>query len=85
MSKNCVIRTTIDEDVKLQATSFLATMGLTMPDAVRIFFTCIATEKQWPLSPLEPNLETIEAMQELDNYDLESFETIEELFEELNA
>ena len=60
-------------------------MGLTMSNAVRILFTRIATEKQQPFSPFEPNSETLAAIQEFENDDLETFETVEELFEDLNA
>ena len=85
MSRNSVVRATVDEDVKKQAISVLATMGITMSDAVRILFTRIAAERRLPFVPLNPNSETLAAMQELENDDLESFDTVEELFEDLNA
>ena len=85
MSKNAVIHATVDENTKKQAIDVLATMGLTMSDAVRILFTRIATEKQLPFSPVELNSETLAAMQEFENDNLETYETVEELFEDLNA
>ena len=85
MSKNAVIRANVDEDVKQQANAVLAGMGLTMSDAVRILFTRIAAEKQLPFMPLTPNSESLAAMEELENDDLESFESVEQLFEDLNA
>ena len=85
MSKNAVIRANVDEDVKQQANAVLAGMGLTMSDAVRILFARIAAEKQLPFIPLTPNSENLAAMEELENDDLESFESVEKLFEDLNA
>ena len=80
MSRNSVVRATVDKDVKEQAMSIRAIMGLTMSDAVRILFARIVTERQLPFVPLEPNSETLAAMQELENDDLKSFDTVEELF-----
>ena len=45
----------------------------------------MATEKTLPFVPLTPNDESLAAMQELENDELKSFETVEELFEDLNA
>ena len=56
-----------------------------MSDAFRILFARIATEIQLPFSSFEPNSETLAAMQEFENDDLETFEIVEELFEDLNA
>ena len=85
MSKYVVIRANVEEDIKQQAIAVLAGMGLTMSDAVRILFTHIAAEKKLPFIPLTPNSETLAAMEELENDELESFESVEELFEDLNA
>lgn len=85
MSKNAVIRANVDEDVKQQAIAVLAGMGLTMSDAVRILFARIAAEKQLRFMPLTLNSDTLAAMEELENDDLESFESVEQLFEDLNA
>jgi DNA-damage-inducible protein J len=54
MPANSVIRARISEDVKQQATSVLAGMGLTVSDAVRILLTKVAREKALPLE-LTPN------------------------------
>ncbi len=85
MSKIAVVRANVDEDVKQQAMTVLAGMGLTMSDAVRILFTRIAAEKQLPFMPLVPNSETLAAMEELENDELQSFESVERLFKDLNA
>ena len=85
MPKNTVIRATIDEEVKKQSMTVLKGMGLTMSDAIRILFAHIAMEKTLPFMPLRPNGETLAAMQDAEIGNLESFDTVEELFEDLDA
>ncbi len=62
MPKNTVIPARIDETTKAEATTILATMGLTLSDAFRLLLKRVAAEKALPFEPLVPNAETIEAM-----------------------
>lgn len=62
MATNAVVRASIDEHTKKEATAVLATMGLTVSDAFRIMLTRVAQDKALPFEPLIPNAETIEAM-----------------------
>lgn len=64
MSANAVVRARIDEHIKEEATTVLATMGLTVSDAFRILLTRIAHDKALPFEPLIPNAKTIAAMKE---------------------
>jgi len=57
-----IIQANINEDIKLEATEVLASMGLTLSDAFRLLLTKIAQDKKLPFDPLIPNGETIEAM-----------------------
>jgi DNA-damage-inducible protein J len=57
-----IIQANINEDIKLEATEVLASMGLTLSDAFRLLITKIAQDKRLPFDPLIPNDETIEAM-----------------------
>jgi len=45
---NAVVRARIDENIKEEAATVLATMGLTVSDAFRIMLTRIAREKRLP-------------------------------------
>lgn len=82
---NTVVRARIDRQVKADATAVLAEMGLTLSDGVRMALHRIARDKTLPFHPMddfEPGPITIAALQETD---LKSFATIDELFEDLNA
>jgi len=73
----------IDDTVKAEATETLATMGLSISDAVRMLLENIATEHTLPF--VIPNAETLQAMQELERGGLKRFDSIESLMADLNA
>jgi DNA-damage-inducible protein J len=76
----------IDEQTKDRATDALATMGMSVSDAVRIFLHRIARDKAFPLELKVPNAETREAMAESDaivRSRRARFGSAEELFESL--
>lgn len=85
MPANAVVRARIDEHIKEEATAVLATIGLTVSDAVRILLTRVAHDKALPFEPLIPNAVTIEAMKEARRGGLPSFATVEDLVADLNA
>ena len=85
MAANAVVRARIDEHIKEEAATVLATMGLTVSDAFRIMLTRVAREKALPFEPLVPNAETIEAMKEARRGNLRSFKTVNDLMADLNA
>lgn len=85
MTANAVVRARIDEHIKEEAATVLASMGLTVSDAFRIMLTRIAKEKALPFEPLVPNAETIEAMKEARRGNLPSFKTVSALMADLNA
>lgn len=85
MAANAVVRARIDEHIKEEAATVLASMGLTVSDAFRIMLTRIAKEKALPFEPLVPNAETIEAMKEARRGNLPSFKTVSALMADLNA
>ena len=62
MPTNAVVRARIDGQIKEEAATVLASMGLTVSDAFRLLLTRIAKEKALPFEPLIPNKETIDAM-----------------------
>jgi DNA-damage-inducible protein J len=85
MSANAFVRARINEQIKEEAATVLATMGLTVSDALRILLTRIAHEKALPFEPLIPNETTIAAMREARAGKLKSFDSVEALMADLNA
>ena len=85
MAANALVQARIDGAVKEEASAVLASMGLTVSDAVRLLLTRVAKEHALPFDPLIPNAETVEAMKEARRGKLTSFEGVNELMADLNA
>lgn len=75
----------VDEQVKAQATEALASMGLSVSDAVRMLLVRVAAEKALPFDVRVPNAETVAAMKELDEGLGKRFDSLEDLMADLNA
>ena len=82
---NHPVQARIDREVKEEAATVLAAMGLTVSDAVRLLLTRIAREKALPFAPLVPNDETIAAMKEARAGNLPQFADVGSLFDDLHA
>ncbi len=78
MVANALVQARVDATVKKEAAAVLATIGLTVSDAVRLMLIRVAQEKALPFEPLIPNAETIAAMEEARAGKLETV-TLEEL------
>lgn len=50
-----MVHVRIDENIKAQATETLASMGLTLSDAVRVFLTRVVADKELPFALKAPN------------------------------
>jgi len=85
MAANQLVQARIDGAIKEEAAAVLATMGLTVSDAVRLLLTRVAREHALPFDPLTPNATTIAAMKEARAGNLPRFESIEALITDLNA
>jgi DNA-damage-inducible protein J len=85
MATNTLVQARIDGAVKEEAAAVLASMGLTVSDAVRLLLTRIAREHALPFDPLIPNAETVAAMLEARRGNLASFASVEALMADLNA
>jgi DNA-damage-inducible protein J len=85
MSHYVVVSSRIDEDVKKEATRVLKSMGLTPARAFRMMMKRIATEGEMPFGVLVPNAETIEAIKAGRRGEVTTFNTVEELFAELDS
>jgi DNA-damage-inducible protein J len=84
MAANALVQTRIDGAVKEEAAAVLATMGLSVSDAVRMLLTRIAHDHALPFDPLIPNPETVEAMKEARRGNLPSAETVERFMDAMN-
>ncbi len=59
-----MVHVRIDRRIKAQATKTLASMGLSVSDAVRVLLTRVAAEKALPFEVKVPNAKTVAAMRE---------------------
>ena len=50
-----MVHVRVDETVKAQATETLASMGLTVSDAIRVFLTRVVADKELPFALRAPN------------------------------
>jgi DNA-damage-inducible protein J len=82
---NALIQTRINGDLKEEAAAVLATMGLTVSDAVRLMLIRVAHDKALPFEPLKPNAETVAAMQEARSGRLKSYPNFKALLADLDA
>lgn len=77
------IRSRIEPHLKEQAARVLAARGLNMSDAIRLFLRQVVAENGLPFECKTPSAITRAAMQEADTGDLPHFETVGELFDDL--
>ncbi len=85
MPTNALVKTRIDSTVKEEAAAVLATMGLTVSDAVRLLLTRVAHDHALPFDPLIPNAETVAAMLEARAGLVPSVAAVEQFKDAMNA
>ncbi|NHZ83378.1 type II toxin-antitoxin system RelB/DinJ family antitoxin [Massilia sp. CCM 8695] len=59
-----MVHVRVDENVKTQAAETLASMGLTVSDAIRVFLTRVVADKELPFAIKAPNASSRAAMAE---------------------
>lgn len=64
MAHSKMLHVRVDDELKTQAGETLATMGLTVSDAVRILLKRIVNDQAFPLELKVPNAQTRVAMEE---------------------
>lgn len=64
MTQSTMLHVRVDDEIKAQATEALASMGLSVSDAVRILLKRIVNDQAFPLELKVPNAETRAAMDE---------------------
>lgn len=83
MATTTMVHVRVEEQVKAKATKALAAMGLSVSDAVRVFLTRVAAEKQLPFALKVPNAKTRAAMEEARAMSRARFGSADELVDEL--
>ena len=71
-------------EIQAQATKALTAMGLSVSDAVRVFLTRVAADKQLPFEIKVPNAQTRAAMHEARAMGKARFSSADELIRELD-
>ena len=85
MAATQLVQARIDGAIKAEAAAVLATIGMTVSDAVRLLLTKIAREHALPFDPFIPNATTVAAMMEARAGNLPRVKSIAELKAALNA
>jgi DNA-damage-inducible protein J len=80
-----MVHVRIDKRIKSKAAKTLASMGLSVSDAVRVLLTRVAAEKALPFDVKVPNATTLTAIREARAGKLPSFRNVSELMTDLNA
>jgi DNA-damage-inducible protein J len=75
----------VDEKVKEEAAETLASMGLTVSDAVRILLTRVAAEKAMPFDVRVPNRATKAAIDAGERGKVSRANSVAEMMADLNA
>ena len=63
-STTSMLHVRVDDEIKAQATAALASMGLSVSDAVRLFLRRVVADQALPIELKVPNAETLVAMEE---------------------
>ena len=85
MAANQLVQTRIEGAIKEEAAAVLASMGLTVSDAVRLLLTKIAYEHALPFDPMIPTATTIAAMKDARAGRVTKATNLETLFRDLNG
>lgn len=84
MAKTAVISVRIDPELKRKAEQVFAELGLTTSQAIVLFFKQVDLQRGLPFSLKIPNEVTQRALDDAKaRRNLESFDSLEELFEDL--
>jgi DNA-damage-inducible protein J len=84
MPKTAVISARIDPELKHGAEAVFRELGLTATQAITLFYKQVELERGLPFAVRVPNDATVEALEQArTRQDLESFNTLDDLFEDL--
>lgn len=85
MSKTAMIRARTEPELKKQAEAVLHALGLSQTDAINLFYRQIVLQHGLPFNVKIPNAETREAIEEVRGGGGEIFETVDDLFADLDV
>lgn len=84
MATSVLVQARINSDIKKEASTVLAAIGLTISDAVRLLLVRVAREHALPFEPLIPNATTIAAMEEARQGKLKAYDNVQDLMAALH-
>ncbi len=85
MAATSMVHIRVDQKVKAKAAKTLASMGLTVSDAVRLLLTRVASEKALPFEVRVPNRETAAAMKAGERGEVSRATSVAAMMANLNA
>ena len=77
-----IVRARIAPDIKHNAEQVLASLGISMSDAIRIFVSQVAIRQSFPIELKTPNQMTVQAMQA--DAEQDEYGSADDLFNELS-
>jgi len=84
MPKTGIISARVDPKLKRNAEEVFKELGLTTTQAITLFYKQVELERGLPFAVRIPNAITVQALEQArTRKDLESFNTLEDLFEDL--
>lgn len=83
VKKSAEVRSRIEPDLKEKSTELLASLGLEMSDAIRLFLRQVVEVQGLPFEVRKPNATTIAAIREAREIEAARFNTPQELFNAL--
>ncbi len=79
------VRARIDSDTKTRASHALASMGLSVSDAIRLLMLRIADEQRLPFEIKAPSAISRQALDEIQTGQVQRFATVDDLMADLHA
>lgn len=85
MAASSLVQARVPSEIRDAAIAVIQASGLTVSDVVRVLMTRIARDKTIPPALFQPNAQTLAAMEEIERGETETVDSVEALFEDLNA
>lgn len=86
MTRSDTIHATVDKQTKEKAQGILHDLGMSMSEAIAVYFKQIVLHKGLPFEVKIPNQETVDTIKKAaKGIEVESFASVEELFEDLDS
>ena len=79
-----IIHTSIDSDINTQANSVFSNCGLSANEAVALFFNYVAESKKMPFVIDKPNNETLRAIEDARNGNIQRYDSLEQMWADLD-